>query len=489
MSAPESVVPQVYADSLPAVRPERQAISRGLFRRILTSTEIVLDFVTCVIGVCLAYFLYFSLNIGRHIEYPMKEVAVVSSVVGLLIVLLFGNDGAYNGGGSLLRIRETERAIRIPAQSLLLLLPFTFLLDLSFSRASFLIALILMPLLLVLEKHIVVSIVRGLHARGHGLERVAIYGAGYSGRRVLSALLQSPNLGLRPVTIVDDDASLTGTCVYELGYKRNRSISVQSGPVTPELLQSCRCSMLVVAIPSLSPDKLAEVSEAAKLARMRISFLPGLTVPEHDCMESIDIDGLLLTTLTDPVDPWYYSIAKRSADIIISSLLLLALAPLLLVIMLLVRLDSPGSSVFVQKRVGKNGCHFNMYKFRSMHTRAPEYGFSPTGSDDPRITGMGRFLRKTSLDELPQLVNVLMGDMSLVGPRPEMPFIVESYNLRHRQRLQVTPGVTGLWQLSADRAFQIHENIQYDLYYIRNRSFFMDMAILLHTVFFAMRGV
>jgi lipopolysaccharide/colanic/teichoic acid biosynthesis glycosyltransferase len=129
-----------------------------------------------------------------------------------------------------------------------------------------------------------------------------------------------------------------------------------------------------------------------------------------------------------------------------------------------------------------------MYKFRSMHATAPRYGLSPTQSSDTRITSVGRFLRRTSLDELPQLINVFLGNMSLVGPRPEMPFIVRRYNSRQRQRLQVVPGITGLWQLSADRAFPIHENIHYDLSYIRNRSFFMDLAILLHTPLRALRG-
>jgi lipopolysaccharide/colanic/teichoic acid biosynthesis glycosyltransferase len=124
-----------------------------------------------------------------------------------------------------------------------------------------------------------------------------------------------------------------------------------------------------------------------------------------------------------------------------------------------------------------------------MYLEAPKYGFHPKNSDDPRVTRVGRWLRRTSLDELPQLINVLKGDMSLVGPRPEMPFIVERYNANHRQRLQVIPGLTGLWQLSADRAFLIHENIQYDLYYIRHRNFFMDLAILLHTAVFAMKGI
>jgi len=124
-----------------------------------------------------------------------------------------------------------------------------------------------------------------------------------------------------------------------------------------------------------------------------------------------------------------------------------------------------------------------------MRVETPTYALHPTGTDDPRVTRIGRWLRRSSLDELPQLINVLKGEMSLVGPRPEMPFIVERYNDLHRQRLQVIPGLTGLWQLSADRSFQIHENIQYDLYYIRHRSFFMDLAILLHTAVFAMKGV
>src|SRR6266436_8657964 len=124
-----------------------------------------------------------------------------------------------------------------------------------------------------------------------------------------------------------------------------------------------------------------------------------------------------------------------------------------------------------------------------MYTDAVPYDYSQCEASDPRITRIGKFLRRTILDELPQLANVLQGKMSLVGPRPEMPFIVKQYTERHRQRLQVNPGLTGLWQLSGDRAFLIHENIEYDLYYIQHRNFFMDLAILLHTSVFAMRGI
>lgn len=185
--------------------------------------------------------------------------------------------------------------------------------------------------------------------------------------------------------------------------------------------------------------------------------------------------------------PRYYAFCKRAMDFAVAFLLLALLTPLLILIALLVRLDSPGPALFVQKRVGRNGALFNIYKFRSMYAGSAKYDLSPTTSHDPRITRIGRLLRRTSLDELPQLLNVLFGNMSLVGPRPEMPFIVQHYNARQQQRLSVTPGITGLWQLSPYRGSPIHHNIEYDLYYIQKRTFGMDIAILLQTLFFTMR--
>src|SRR5579863_8694198 len=201
------------------------------------------------------------------------------------------------------------------------------------------------------------------------------------------------------------------------------------------------------------------------------------------------IDGLMVTTFdADGEHPLPYIAFKRCTDLLLASLLMLLTLPMWLVAAAMVKLTSRGPIFFRQQRTGQSGRPFLMLKFRSMYADVPKYERSPESTKDKRITPAGRFLRKTSLDELPQLVNVLLGDMSLVGPRPEMPFIVHTYTSEQQQRLQVTPGITGLWQLSADRAFPIHDNIQYDLYYIRNRGFFMDVAILIHTLFFAARA-
>jgi lipopolysaccharide/colanic/teichoic acid biosynthesis glycosyltransferase len=180
---------------------------------------------------------------------------------------------------------------------------------------------------------------------------------------------------------------------------------------------------------------------------------------------------------------------KRGLDVVGSVILTIFLSPLFLLAAVLIKLDSKGPVIFRQKRIGKDGVAFDMWKFRSMRADVAAYERSPTTTDDPRLTNVGRVLRRLSVDEFPQLINVLKGDMSLVGPRPEMPFIVEKYGALERQRLRVKPGITGLWQISPARAMPIHENVEYDLFYIENRSIAMDCSILLRTVGAVIRGI
>jgi lipopolysaccharide/colanic/teichoic acid biosynthesis glycosyltransferase len=183
-----------------------------------------------------------------------------------------------------------------------------------------------------------------------------------------------------------------------------------------------------------------------------------------------------------------YGLVKRSCDVIGSTILLVALLPLGLIVAMSIKFDSLGPVFFRHFRIGKNGKQFVLWKFRSMKADAPRYGIHPQSAADMRLTRVGRLIRRLSIDELPQLINVLRGEMSFVGPRPEMPFIVDRYRSIERQRLAVKPGITGLWQISPDRAFPIHENLQYDLYYIKNQNLLLDGAILLRTLVAIVRG-
>jgi len=488
MSASESVTPHLYAKAI-AISHENQlrATSTQVFRNALVRFEIAADFLACAAGMIVAYALGVALHTGSLAQYPLRQAAAASIAVGLSSVLFLQWSGAYRGGGSLLQIHETERAVRVPVQSVLLLLAFSLLLDLRVSHTAILMAFIFIPVLLILQKVIFFSTLRTLHFMGIGIERAVVYGAGDTAKRIVSALFHSPRLGILPVAVIDNHPAFNGNSIVELGYRRRRSVPVRRGPITPEVLKGSQCSVLVVALPNLSTEKQEAAIYAAKQAGVRIAFLSGVELQEQLWTRSIDLDGFSLTTTVEPLTSWHYAVAKRMIDLIVSAFLLVLTSPLLIMIGLIVKLDSPGPALFVQKRVGRKGEFFNIYKFRSMYTSSPRYDFSPATSRDLRITRVGRLIRQTSLDELPQLMNVFLGNMSLVGPRPEMPFIVQDYSPEQRQRLQVIPGITGLWQLSADRAVPIHENIQYDLYYIRNRGFFMDIAILIHTLLFAVR--
>ena len=202
---------------------------------------------------------------------------------------------------------------------------------------------------------------------------------------------------------------------------------------------------------------------------------------------------------------------KRTFDIIISSLMLAALSPLWLLIALSIKLDSRGSVLFKQERIGMDGRRFLCYKFRTMKSNADEelhreaYRKNIEGSteanagndenpvfgkvkDDPRVTRVGSFLRRTSLDELPQFLNVLKGEMSVVGARPPIPYEVEEYDVWHRKRLDMKPGITGLWQVSGRSRLAFEEMVRIDLYYIENWSLWLDLKIILLTFPAILRG-
>jgi exopolysaccharide biosynthesis polyprenyl glycosylphosphotransferase len=473
----------VFATTWDVRRPSER------FQMILSLVERAVDMAAVIAASLLGYAAYTFLEVGKRIHYPIGTVLTVGFVFSVAFIVMLDHDGAYKRDNSLMRIRETERILRVSTQAFGILFWVTFFFPSPFSRLVVVLAGLSVPLLLVIEKQLVFLMIRHLHGRGYGLQNVMVYGAGFTGRRVFSALVSSPRIGLNPVAIVDDNEELTGQVIYESGYKRERSVPVIAGPATADLMRQWGIKLIVVGIPSLSRQRLSELATAAFAVGANVAFVPQLSFGTETSTDFVDLDGVLIASMGQPLRRRSYEWAKRIFDFCTALAILIVSLPLWLLLAILIRWDSKGPAFFCQTRVGRGGKHFDLYKFRSMQVDAPKFGFHPTNANDPRVTRIGRWLRRTSLDELPQLINVLKGDMSLVGPRPEMPFIVQSYSPHHAQRLQVIPGLTGLWQLSADRAFLIHENLQYDLYYIRNRCFFMDLAILLHTGVFAMKGV
>jgi exopolysaccharide biosynthesis polyprenyl glycosylphosphotransferase len=329
---------------------------------------------------------------------------------------------------------------------------------------------------------------RYLQTRGHFFRRVVICGAGEAGRIIARKLLHSPKFHILPVAFLDAQPSGHPQEIECLsGYD---AIPV-AGTLSQinETLEKYRAHEVWIAMPTADQDLIAEVAQVAGQAGAVCRFVPNLFKIPLDTLAVESVGGVPLLAIKPRATVRPMPFSKRAFDVVFSLLVLIASAPLWPLLMLLVKNTSKGSAFFAQERIGQGGRPFTMYKFRTMYADAPAYAHTPRHSGDQRITPLGRWLRKLSLDELPQFWNVLIGDMSVVGPRPEMPQIVAEYNAVQRQRLCVKPGITGVWQISADRKNPIHENIDYDLYYIEKQSFFLDLMIILTTGFYGARGV
>jgi len=177
-----------------------------------------------------------------------------------------------------------------------------------------------------------------------------------------------------------------------------------------------------------------------------------------------------------------YPLIKKIIDVVLAFNLICFLFWAFVIISILIKLDSQGSILIHQTRLGQDGKKFTLFKFRTMNKEDCQDAVSPTTPEDNRITNLGKFLRKYHLDELPQLLNILIGDMSFVGPRPEMEFIAQNYTTEQKQRLTIKPGLTGLWQVFGSKSKPIHEDLIHDIFYLNHQSLYLDFRIVLWTI-------
>jgi exopolysaccharide biosynthesis polyprenyl glycosylphosphotransferase len=472
----------------PAERSREKSSHRGRYQVIAAS--IAADTASVFAGTAFAVF---GWEIFRGHRFPNHGMLILSVGLqyALLFVLLAQAYYLYDYAPSLLQIRDTANVIRISVFSLIAVAVSVFYSHLVVPRLFLTATWLFVTAILICQKHFTRSLVHRFSRAPSTMRRAIICGAGPDARRLYSCLNNSQHLGVIPVAFVGGPAGNRKRKIYQHDYWYRHSAPVVGETLTDELLSNMDITDVFITRPWESSQEISEVCALSASHRLNLSFV-GSTVPRHreQPMSVQIIDNLLITSYKRADNSsFFYEISKRIFDFLGASLLLLFSAPLWLIAALAVKLSSPGPVIFRQERVGQNGRIFPMLKFRTMYADAPKYGRSPEDAGDARITRAGQFLRKTSLDELPQLWNVLRGEMSLVGPRPEMPYVVEGYSAHERTRLSVPQGLTGIWQLSADRKHAIHENIEYDLYYIENRGFFIDLAVLLHTLVFAMKGI
>jgi exopolysaccharide biosynthesis polyprenyl glycosylphosphotransferase len=416
------------------------------------------------------------------------DYAAIAALFALISLAAFWYLGLYSGRASILNLWELQTTVKgISLAAIVFSSVLFFSEKMHYSRAVILSAILTALVLIVIERRVVTTVARRLRLEGVLGGRIVIYGCGATGQLLMKKIVQASHLGSTVVAFIDDLVPVgTSVCcrITQTGAAVFRSHVVGGFEQLEQVIRRCAATELLVAAP-LDPARLRQVLDLCRQAGLWTGVVPRLIDARPDDLVVEELSAIPVLRFRPRRTTAVYRIGKRALDLMIASVALVLTLPLWLVAAALIRLDSDGPVFFVQDRVGQRGHLFRILKFRTMRTNTAPYAHSPVGDDaDPRITRVGRLLRMGGFDELPQLINVLRGDMSMVGPRPEMPFIVAGYNDQQRIRLEAKPGITGLWQLSADRHSEIHENIEYDLYYIQHQSLLLDLLILVETVLF-----
>lgn len=320
--------------------------------------------------------------------------------------------------------------------------------------------------------------------------RVLIVGAGKTGRSVGNLMQEYHWAGLNLVGYLDDNLQ-----------KKNSLLILGSVADVRAVVEKHHIEDVVVALPQRAYGQVNQLTMTLHDLPVHVRVVPDYFSLALYRASVDDFGGIPMINLRDPALNEVQRLVKRLFDLIVGGVMTLTISPILVIIGLLVKLDSNGPIIFRQERIGENGRIFKMFKFRTMVPDAdshreeiteinPENGqiLFKKRPDDPRITRLGRFLRRTSLDELPQLLNVLLGDMSLVGPRPELPWMVDQYEPWQRKRFAVPQGMTGWWQVNGRSDKPLHLHTEDDLYYVQNYSIWMDIYILLKTPWVVLRG-
>jgi exopolysaccharide biosynthesis polyprenyl glycosylphosphotransferase len=332
-----------------------------------------------------------------------------------------------------------------------------------------------------------IALVRGhLRRYGIGVQRVLLVGAGEVGRMIMRTGAARPDLGYQLVGFVDDHPA-----------KGSKDIGPFKalGPVEnlDQVVTAYHIDNVIICLPWQSNRMIHRLLRSCEQCSVRAQVVPDFFQLTKEQFHVEVLNGIPLLSMRPISIRGWNLVIKRIADLILGVILAALALPLLALIALAIRMDSPGPVLYTQTRVGRNGKPFRCYKFRSMVEGADDMRRTLAEQndasgplfklrDDPRRTRVGRFLRRLSLDELPQLYNILRGEMSLIGPRPNLPHEVEQYQEWHKKRLSASPGMTGLWQVSGRSELTFDEMVLLDIYYVENWSLGLDLSILLRSI-------
>lgn len=460
-----------------------------------------LDAVLIWVAFLVSYFLRYNVELFQPVDEanfaPFDPY--ISYTFIFVVWILIGNQSAnlYTQQRGRTWANELFSITNTTTNAGLVIMALSFLFQpLVFSRLLIIQAVILTIILLSGVRFGLRVLKRRLQQRGIGVERVLVVGADNLGRHVMRTLVARPDLGYQPIGFLDDDPQLGHT---DLG----RLTALGSPANLKAMVEKNQINMVIITLPWENHRQIVDIIRQCEELGIGVRAVPDLVQLNLSQVQMEMLGGIPMLGVQREVEVSVSNrLLKRGFDLFLIIVSAPILLPLFMLVALAIRLDSPGPVFFRQERIGLNGKPFRMVKFRSMVVNAEamwdkvlreSHGIEdprrPKIVDDPRITRVGRFLRKTSLDELPNLLNVIRGEMSLVGPRPQVRREVELYESWHYQRLKVRPGMTGMWQISGRSDIPFDEMCLLDIYYIENWSVGLDLQILLQTVPRVVMGV
>jgi exopolysaccharide biosynthesis polyprenyl glycosylphosphotransferase len=471
----------------------RAAIKRWLNIAVVAS-NVVVDAAMIVIAFYAAYQLRANIDLfSTFVEPGGATYGVMLAVLVVVLLLTFNISGLYSMKRGVSKIDRVYRVSNAVSIGLVFTLAVNSLLlgeEFLYSRQMLLIGWIFCIALVTAGRFAHEGVVGLLRARAAARDRLLIVGAGKTARLVLQTIRRSPWLGYEVVGVVAHAAAGAGG---------DEPAEIEEAPVLGDhaqlatLARQHNVDEIIIALAGAPHEEVLALAQQVIDQPVNIKIYPDtFQLITNNELSLDDLGGLPMVSVRNVALRGWNRVLKRIIDIAFSALILVLIAPLLLALALLVKLTSPGPVFYVQERVGRNGRPFLCIKLRSMPVGA-EAASGPVWAtpDDARRTPLGRFMRRYSLDELPQFINVLLGEMSIVGPRPERPHFVErfsqsipKYQYRHHEKA----GITGWAQVNGLRGdTSIEERTRYDLYYIENWSPLFDLKIILKTIWIVLR--
>lgn len=405
-----------------------------------------------------------------------KQYFVAALLFALVETVFFYAANVYSHNRRMRVRQELVRIIESGALAVLLLMALLYLTRIvDFSRIAIAIYYILSSMLLVAKRVVLRLSLKYLRKKGYNQKHVILVGNGKHARQYVKSIKDNPDLGY---TI---DGYVSRVERPELGKRLGAYEDLE------KILDGPGIDEVIITLEMHEVEFMNKIIAACDKSGIRICIIPYFSdyIPAHASIDMVG-ESRIINIRETPLDHMLNAFIKRFADVVGSLVLIILTSPIMLVAAIGVKLSSPGPIIFKQERIGLNKKHFYMYKFRSMRVNADSTKAWSTDVD-PRKTKFGSFIRKCSIDELPQFFNVLKGDMSLIGPRPEIPFYVNQFKEEiplYLVRQQVRPGITGWAQVNGYRGdTSIPERIKHDIWYIENWSIWLDAKIVLKTIF------